>query len=322
MRAPGRSTAWSGTTSPSRWAKAASAVANSGTNTASSTTAMPAPVTTAQPRRRRRAGDQLDARGRAAPTRPIPAATGHQAAPPAAASEPSAAAKTSDGQTTQPAARSVATAASAAASSQKATPHAPARTRRDGEQRDRDDAHAEPGGPAHEQGSGDRADGDQRHRRAARRCHVRQLHDHPAAARLARLGADRAAVGVDDPARDRQPEPGAAVARGARRVGAVEALEHPLGLGGRDAGPLVGDHDRGAAGGRGVGAQPHAALGRRVADRVVEQVGDHLVQPLGVAGGLQVAGLDAHLQPHRPVAEHALARGLLEQPAHAERHAA
>ena len=57
-----------------------------------------------------------------------------------------------------------------------------------------------------------------------------------------------------------------------------------------------------------------------MADGVVEQVGDHLVQPLGIAGGLQVAGLDAHLQPHRPVAEDALACGLLEQPAHAERH--
>ena len=57
----GRSTAWSGTSSPSRCAKAASAVANSGTNTASSTTAMPAPVTPAAAAAApTTAGDQLE----------------------------------------------------------------------------------------------------------------------------------------------------------------------------------------------------------------------------------------------------------------------
>ena len=33
--------------------------------------------------------------------------------------------------------------------------------------------------------------------------------------------------------------------------------------------------------------QPHAAVGRRVADRVVEQVGEHLLEALGVAGRLE-----------------------------------
>ena len=65
-------------------------------------------------------------------------------------------------------------------------------------------------------------------------------------------------MGVDDPARDREAEAGAAVARRAGGVDAVEALEHALGLLGRDARALVGDLDRRHARRRGVRAQPHA----------------------------------------------------------------
>ena len=58
-------------------------------------------------------------------------------------------------------------------------------------------------------------------------------HDHAAAVRLPPFGVDLASVEVDDPSRDREAEARAAVARGARRVGAVEAFEDPrlLGLG-------------------------------------------------------------------------------------------
>ena len=52
-----------------------------------------------------------------------------------------------------------------------------------------------------------------------------------------RVDADRAAVQVDDPARDREPEPAAAVVGRARPVAAVEALEDALGLLRRDPGP-------------------------------------------------------------------------------------
>ena len=48
-----------------------------------------------------------------------------------------------------------------------------------------------------------------------------------------------------------------------------------------------------------VGDQPHAAVGRRVADRVVEQVGQHLLEALGVAGRLEPDRVDLDPQPHR-----------------------
>ena len=67
-----------------------------------------------------------------------------------------------------------------------------------------------------------------------------------------------------------------------------------------------------------VGDQPHAPVGRRVADRVVEQVGEHLLQPLRVAGGLEADRVDLDPQPHLAVAEHALARRAVEQLVHAE----
>ena len=61
--------------------------------------------------------------------------------------------------------------------------------------------------------------------------------------RLCLLGVDRAAVQLDDPARDREPEAGAAVGRRSGPGRAVEALEDPLGLVGGDARALVGDLD-------------------------------------------------------------------------------
>src|SRR5262249_28522903 len=87
-----------------------------------------------------------------------------------------------------------------------------------------------------------------------------QFHDDAAARRLPLADEDRSSVGIDDPACDREAETGAAVARRARRVHAVEALEHALALGDRDARPLVGDLDRRDAVRRRVRAQPHAAV--------------------------------------------------------------
>src|SRR3712207_8620494 len=63
---------------------------------------------------------------------------------------------------------------------------------------------------------------------------------------------DALPICVDDPARDREAEAGTAVAGRPRRVHAVEALEHALGLVGRDPGTLVGDDDRGPARRRGI----------------------------------------------------------------------
>src|SRR5258708_33036666 len=42
------------------------------------------------------------------------------------------------------------------------------------------------------------------------------------------LGPDAAALRLDEPAGDRQPEPGAAACSCSRRVGAPEAVEHAL----------------------------------------------------------------------------------------------
>src|SRR5262249_60353340 len=69
-------------------------------------------------------------------------------------------------------------------------------------------------------------------------CPSGQRHDHAAAVRVAPLGMDVASVELDDPLRDRQTEPGAAVARRARGAGSVEALEHAALLGFGDAGAL------------------------------------------------------------------------------------
>ena len=58
-----------------------------------------------------------------------------------------------------------------------------------------------------------------------------------------RLDLHGAAVGLGDGGHDRQAEPGAALGAAAGRVGAVEALEDPVGLVGRQARALVGDLD-------------------------------------------------------------------------------
>ena len=77
---------------------------------------------------------------------------------------------------------------------------------------------------------------DRRRRPRARR-RERELHRERRALAGQRLGPDPAAVDLDEPARDREAEAGAAVAARALGPGAVEGLEDPLELGGGMPGP-------------------------------------------------------------------------------------
>ena len=90
-----------------------------------------------------------------------------------------------------------------------------------------------------------------------------------------------------------RPRPAPPSVEAPGRVGAVEAFEDACLVGLGDAGALV-EHLDGDA----VGAAPRAhldrAAARRVAHRVLEQVGDHLVHALGIAVGGEVGGVDRH----------------------------
>ncbi len=96
---------------------------------------------------------------------------------------------------------------------------------------------------------------------------------------------------------------GAAVTRRTGRIGPVEALEHPRRLLLADAGTLVADldGDRATRPGRVEGDR---APGRRVPRRVVEQVGQHRVNPrrVTVGGGARRIHRDGHLHPGAPQA--------------------
>jgi hypothetical protein len=72
---------------------------------------------------------------------------------------------------------------------------------------------------------------------------ARKRETEPRAAFRARLGPDLAALGLDQPARDRQPEPGSGFAGGPRGVAAPEALEHSPLCRGREAVAVVLDRD-------------------------------------------------------------------------------
>ena len=97
----------------------------------------------------------------------------------------------------------------------------------------------------------------------------------------ASVDADRAAVQLDDPAGDREAEAAAALGRRSARGRAVEALEDPLGLVGRDA--------------RAPRRPPRSARGRRrrretrtrppraMANGVRDEVREHLVEPCSSA---------------------------------------
>ena len=87
---------------------------------------------------------------------------------------------------------------------------------------------------------------------------------------------DGAAVEVGDPAGDGEAEAGAAAALGVRQR--PEPLEDAVPVGGGDARALVGDLQP-PAGGRALRGEPHEPAGGTVPGRVVEQVGDQLVEP-------------------------------------------
>ena len=109
-----------------------------------------------------------------------------------------------------------------------------------------------------------------------------------------RLDPDPAAVGLHEPAHDRQPEARAAMA-GARGAGAVERLEHALALRGRDAGPAVDDADE----------QPPAGHARAHRDRVAARVARAVLEQVGERA-LELGGVGAH---ERQVAVERRARG-------------
>ena len=123
--------------------------------------------------------------------------------------------------------------------------------------------------------------------------------DHAAAVRLVARHADVAAVQLDDPTRDREPETGAAVARRAGGVGAVETFEDP----GRPRcrgcpGPSSETSSRAPPSGAATARTTHRALRRRVPHRVLDEVRDDLVQALGVGLEPEVAGHDLDVEVH------------------------
>ena len=86
-------------------------------------------------------------------------------------------------------------------------------------------------------------------------------------------------MGDDDLARDGQAEPAAA----RHRIGRLrEALEHPLGEFGHHAGALIVDGDDDLAALL-RDRNYHQTVGRRHANRVGQQVGQHLQQPVMIA---------------------------------------
>jgi hypothetical protein len=109
-------------------------------------------------------------------------------------------------------------------------------------------------------------------------------------------------VQLDDRARDREPEPGAAGLEARAGVDPVEAVEDAFhGVGGH-ARALVGHLDADPA--AGAGGRGHGDLARRraVPDGVGEQVGQHLVDAVRIAGHEQLAvdlGHDADLRVDR-----------------------
>ena len=95
------------------------------------------------------------------------------------------------------------------------------------------------------------------------------------------LDADRAAMGIDDRPRDRQPESGASTIPRAAAVDAVKAFEDPLELGRGNTGSGVADGDLEPVA---AGARAHldAVLRLGVGDGVANQVAQHLRQPVGI----------------------------------------
>src|SRR6266700_2037422 len=102
------------------------------------------------------------------------------------------------------------------------------------------------------------------------------------------VSVDLAAVGVDDRAGDGEPDAAAAGGGvGASAVDAVEALEDALQQLGRDALTSVAHRDPHLAVGEAGGGDLDAAAGWGVAQRVAEQVGQHLTDAVRVGRHLR-----------------------------------
>ena len=120
---------------------------------------------------------------------------------------------------------------------------------------------------------------------------------------------------VGDPAGDGQAESGAATAVDAE---GAEPLERPLPVDRRDTRPLVGDLEQPAIVGR-VGADVDGAAGRTVARCVVEQVGDELVEPSGIALDREIGRIDADVVRHVAARDAGLTYGGVEKPSYVDR---
>src|SRR5215217_4574688 len=108
------------------------------------------------------------------------------------------------------------------------------------------------------------------------------------------LDVDRAPVQVHVLERDGQPESGAAEGPGPVHVGAVEALEDVGQVLGRDALALVGDGDDHVTT-TPAHPDPDVALDG-VLNGVLDQVGEHPVEPAGVGGDQRLALTGVHLE--------------------------
>jgi hypothetical protein len=90
-------------------------------------------------------------------------------------------------------------------------------------------------------------------------------------------------MGVGDRADDRESQAGAARGPGSSRIGAVEALEHALALGGRDPGAVVDHGEADSVWRNGLKLEPNQAVRRgSVLDRVPRQVSESLRESVGV----------------------------------------
>src|SRR5262249_44325843 len=134
----------------------------------------------------------------------------------------------------------------------------------------------------------------------------RQCEDEAAAVAGLALDPDPTAVQLDEPLREREPEPGA-IALLEADLGLLELLEDPLVILGRDSRSGVRHgHERLAVHPRGLDADVPAR--RRELHRVREQVEDHLAQPAFVAvDQVDIRSQlerDAHAALGRPLADH------------------
>ena len=141
---------------------------------------------------------------------------------------------------------------------------------------------------------------------------VREVDAHTGAGagRLRLDEVDGAAVEVGHPAGDGEAEAGAAAALGLRQR--PEPLEDAVPVGGGDTRPVVGDLQA-PAGGRVLGGDPDDPTGGTVPGRVVEQVGDQLVEPRRIGRGRQRGRRGADVVPHLATGHPRLGHGALQQ---------